>query len=307
MEAWATVVLAGPCTDDAQRLCEVWDQWVADTVSDLPAPAGGRTWSRWASLAHLAALDGPFAALALGHADAVALVQRLQPAERLDAPGRRWGFWGPGTADVAVVARPSGDVVVVTPTGPAWSVATDAVIVLPAGGEHGDRVVRARLSPSVDAVGPVELPLAGLPVLGTSFERHPLRWVLRTGPAALWWGAAEQLFADVAAVRPQTRQELVRSGLAWAALGATGALLQHTATAFDTDDWVHARDRALRSRVSALATLRAVCPTDDDMARMTALPRARAAWGCQQLALHEDGGADAEALAAEVVVRPRLF
>jgi alkylation response protein AidB-like acyl-CoA dehydrogenase len=71
---------------------------------DLPLPGGGRTWERWAALADLAGEDLSLARLSEGHADALAILAELGPAESGTAPppaGSRWGVWaaqppGPG-------------------------------------------------------------------------------------------------------------------------------------------------------------------------------------------------------------------
>jgi hypothetical protein len=76
---------------------------------DLPRPGGGRTWERWAALADLAGEDLSLARLSEGHADALAILAELGPAESGPAEsgtvpppgGSRWGVWaaqppGPG-------------------------------------------------------------------------------------------------------------------------------------------------------------------------------------------------------------------
>jgi alkylation response protein AidB-like acyl-CoA dehydrogenase len=77
---------------------------VASGRLDLPLPGGGRTWERWAVLADLAGEDLSLARLSEGHADALAILAELGPAESGTAPppaGSRWGVWaaqppGPG-------------------------------------------------------------------------------------------------------------------------------------------------------------------------------------------------------------------
>jgi alkylation response protein AidB-like acyl-CoA dehydrogenase len=94
----------------------VW-RWLDAGELDLPAPGSGHTGRRWAKLAALAEHDVVAGRIAEAHADAAAILDEL--GGPLPQRGQLWGVWAAETPDAAVVARDTGDGVVVDGT-KAW-------------------------------------------------------------------------------------------------------------------------------------------------------------------------------------------
>ncbi len=83
------------------------ERWLAAGELDLPLPGSGRTAHRWRRLAELTEADVVAGRLAEAHTDAVAILAELRGPD--PKPDQLWGVWAAEVPDAALVARGTGD------------------------------------------------------------------------------------------------------------------------------------------------------------------------------------------------------
>src|SRR5680860_664962 len=178
----------------------------------LPLPGGGRTLTRWRSLAQVAGYDLPLVKLYEGHTDALAIMAELNAAP---APaGSTWGMWAaepPGARVQQVIESMEGEIrlngrkawcsgapVLSHALMTAWNVHDEQCLVAVALRQPGVRVtadgwqaVGMRSTASVEVI----FEDARARLVGTSgdYINRPGFWQGGAGIAACWYGAATAL------------------------------------------------------------------------------------------------------------------
>jgi alkylation response protein AidB-like acyl-CoA dehydrogenase len=268
-----------PDAEDPVAQTARWAHAVLEAgLLDLPLPGKGRTAERFAALRELGATDLDLARLAEGHADAVAVLDELEPGA---ASAGLWGVWAANPPADPVRARRTDGGWVLAGTKP-WcsgAGACDRALVT-AEAPDGYRLFAVGLSG--DTAAPVDgtwpaTSMRGSDSRSVRFTDHPAEavggpgdyvarpgfWHGAVGVAAVWLGGAvgvARALADAHARRPLNPHALAHAGAVDAVLAAAAAVLDGAAAGIDADPG----DRAGQAR-SVAGRARAVverCATE---------------------------------------------
>lgn len=231
---------------DTPAIAAELQQLVERGELDLPRPACGRTWLRWATLASLGARDLSLARLAEGHADALAI---LAEAGRQPARRAMYGVWAAksgGTGADLVDDALSGTVRFCS-----GAHLLDRALVV-----AGEQLVDVELArdgirrhpETWRALGMADSDSADVtfddvPITETDLIGEPGWYASRPGfgyggcgVAAVWLGGCRGVLADVRAHLRERRpdeHQLAHLGAMHSAIQAAQALLRRTADAID--------------------------------------------------------------------------
>jgi hypothetical protein len=269
--------------DDPGSLGGVLAELIDHGFDRLAFPGGGRTLSRWQTLATVAACDVGLVKLFEGHTDALAILAELSGPT---PPARsRWGVWAAEPPDVRVSAEALGGLRLRVSGVKAWcsgaNVVSHALITVWLDGEPVLAAVDMRQPSSISidtshwrAVGMRATASADVSfdhALATrigepgAYVRRPGFWRGGAGIAACWYGAAAalgQMLHDASAQRADAHR-LAHLGAVDVALSGAAAVLRETAARIDA----HPRDDLQREALRARLVVEAAA--NDVMTRVT--------------------------------------
>jgi alkylation response protein AidB-like acyl-CoA dehydrogenase len=252
------------------------DALLRDGGLAVPDPGRGDTVGRWAALAGWGRLDLPFARLAEGHVDAVAILHELGAHER---EGARYGVWAarPGGVGARLDGGPGARRLTGTVRFCSGAHTLDRTLVVAAADgllladvaldRPGVRVAdSAWAAPGMRASDTCDVTFDDVPVRndelvgppGAYLER-PGFWWGGGGVAAVWLGGAASVLDDVLdQLNGPDEHRLAHVGALHAELQAVDALLVRTAQAIDADPTHAQRTAVWTARAAAEHACRAV-------------------------------------------------
>lgn len=267
--------LLNQCAPELHRasVSQVFVKLCRDGLLELPRPGSGRTLLRWRVFADIASYDLVLAKLAESHADALAILEELQPRQPQPANGV-WAVWA-SEANTKLVLRPVGNNQVLLTGLKRWcsaaSTVTHALVTAWQADGAGPLLVKIPVKqPGIKleestwkAVGMAHTGSVDLHFDGGQGElvggprdylTRPGFWQGGAGVAACWHGGATALahhLRKAVAVAPEgSATDFRRAALGQidVALSASAAMLRQTAAWIDQHPFDDASTVALRAR-----------------------------------------------------------